>query len=137
MLLESSFFGQVVEKLEAQLLTLTQEIAEEDKTAEARPAAGMSSGSVGPGWQQPRLGIFNVSALFLYCHLPVACVFLCRRGRGNFTFLEKWGGAFVCCVCFFLQGVSERYPYVECRCSCDGAPQHDGFGEACRRAHCS
>lgn len=54
MLLETSFFGQVVDRLETQLLSLTQDITEEEKPKEA------SAATEGMGWQQPRLGIFNV-----------------------------------------------------------------------------
>lgn len=55
MLLETSFFGQVVDRLETQLLSLTQEI-----TNEEAPDAAPAKEKEGMGWQQPRLGIFNV-----------------------------------------------------------------------------
>ena len=53
MLLETSFFGEVVNKLETHLLTLTNEISMEDSASQPRPKAVSA-------WQQPRLGIFNV-----------------------------------------------------------------------------
>ncbi|CAB1121527.1 unnamed protein product [Ectocarpus sp. CCAP 1310/34] len=63
MLLETSFFGQVVDRLETQLLALTQEITQEEgqDKAEAKAAAGQE----GIGWQQPRLGIFNEDAVLV------------------------------------------------------------------------
>lgn len=54
MLLETSFFGEVVDRLETQLLALTQEISEEEHARKPPTKEAM-------GWQQPRLGIFNVS----------------------------------------------------------------------------
>lgn len=66
MLLESSFLDQVVEKLETQLLVLTQELSVEDKqhTGQAgMPLASPSDHGKGSGWQRPRLGIFDVSCL--------------------------------------------------------------------------
>lgn len=60
MLLETSFFGEVVDKLETQLLTLTNEIALEDSFT-ASPKQQQTKGF--SGWQQPRLGIFNVRKL--------------------------------------------------------------------------
>lgn len=56
MLLETSFLGEVVERLETQLLALTQEISEEKDAGKKTPAQ-----TEGAGWQQQRLGIFNVS----------------------------------------------------------------------------
>ena len=53
MLLETSFFGQVVDRLETQLLSLTSEISQEEKPVAAKEEDGK-------GWQQPRLDIFNV-----------------------------------------------------------------------------
>ncbi|CAN0284023.1 unnamed protein product, partial [Ectocarpus fasciculatus] len=63
MLLEASFFGQVVDRLETQLLALTQEITQEEgqDKAEAKAVAGQE----GMGWQQPRLGIFNEDAVLV------------------------------------------------------------------------
>lgn len=55
MLLESSFFGGVVDRLETQLLALTQEISSEEK-----PKQAPSKKEEEMGWQQPQLGIFNV-----------------------------------------------------------------------------
>ncbi|CAN0194370.1 unnamed protein product [Ascophyllum nodosum] len=55
MLLETSFFGEVVNKLETHLLTLTNEISMEDSASQPRPKAVSA-------WQQPRLGIFNEDA---------------------------------------------------------------------------
>lgn len=63
MLLEASFLGQVVERLEAQLLTLTQDLSEEEKRPTVSPAAAAASS--GPGWQQPRLSIFNEDAVLV------------------------------------------------------------------------
>lgn len=65
MLLETSFFGDVVDRLETQLLALTQEISLEENPALA------SSKKEEKGWQQPaQLGIFNVRrspcVLFLF-----------------------------------------------------------------------
>ena len=53
MLLETSFFGEVVDRLETQLLALTQEISREKNPAQAPSKNEM-------GWQQPQLSIFNV-----------------------------------------------------------------------------
>lgn len=57
MLLETSFFGQVVDRLETQLLSLTSEISQEETK---KPDAAKEGGEEGKGWQQPRLDIFNV-----------------------------------------------------------------------------
>eukprot|EP00752_Nemacystus_decipiens_P009127 g8151.t1 len=58
MLLETSFFGQVVDRLETQLLSLTSEISQEEKPAVAKEEDGK-------GWQQPRLDIFNEDAVLV------------------------------------------------------------------------
>ena len=58
MLLETSFFGEAVDKIETQLLTLTNEIALEDSYTNQSPKQQQTKGFL--GWQQPRLGIFNV-----------------------------------------------------------------------------
>lgn len=60
MLLETSFLGQVVERLETQLLALTQDLTEEDKQTSEK-AQNASPTNPGMGWQQPKLSMFNVS----------------------------------------------------------------------------
>ncbi|CAM9096946.1 unnamed protein product, partial [Laminaria digitata] len=57
MLLESSFFGGVVDRLETQLLALTEEIS-----MEKNPAQAAAKKEEAKGWQQPQLGLFNEDA---------------------------------------------------------------------------
>lgn len=88
MLLESSFFGDVVDRLETQLLALTQEIS-----ATKDPAQAPAKEEEAKGWQQPQLDIFNVrrglcvlsvlgflSCLCLGCFAVCAWCELCRLG---------------------------------------------------------
>ena len=73
MLLESSFFGDVVDRLETQLLALTQEISLEEKPKQA------PSKKEEMGWQQPQLGIFNVRRAPPPCVLSVLGICSCLR----------------------------------------------------------
>lgn len=66
MLLETSFLGEAVDRIETQLLALTQEITQEEIPVKA--AAKESA-----GWQQPRLGIFNVRETGNSLPLAVRC----------------------------------------------------------------
>ncbi|CAM9553999.1 unnamed protein product [Discosporangium mesarthrocarpum] len=66
MLLETSFLGQVVDRVETQLLALTQDLTEEEKGSEQQQPPQKGGVRVGgEGRRLPRRGIFNEDAVLV------------------------------------------------------------------------